>query len=296
MVGCYSLLCSAQSYDWGKLGADSKVAAFLATSNPAVAVDLDKPYAELWMGTHPNGPCFIVGGDKAEPPALKEWISRDPAKSLGSAVLAKFGGDLPFLFKVLSIRKGLSIQAHPDKALAQKLHKSFPAIYKDPNHKPEMALAITPFEALCGFRPLAEIKRFLSTVPEFAAILDPSIVQAFLSDQADKSSLKTIFGAFCRVPEQRVKEAISSLVVRCKGRGVGKQENDFALNLACRLNEQFPGDIGCFCVFFLNYVKLEPGEAIFLGANEPHAYLSGDCVECMAGNVLIDKIKGCFCL
>lgn len=35
-------------------------------------------------------------------------------------------------------------------------------------------------------------------------------------------------------------------------------------------------------VFFLNYLKLNPSEAIYLGANEPHAYISGDCVECMA--------------
>ena len=42
-----------------------------------------------------------------------------------------------------------------------------------------------------------------------------------------------------------------------------------------RLNDQFPGDIGCFCVFFLNYVTLKPGESLYLGPNEPHAYLSG---------------------
>lgn len=47
--------------------------------------------------------------------------------------------------------KALSIQAHPDKELAKNLHKRHPNLYKDDNHKPEMALAITQFEALCGF-------------------------------------------------------------------------------------------------------------------------------------------------
>jgi mannose-6-phosphate isomerase len=79
--------------------------------------------------------------------------------------------DLPFLLKVLSIRKALSIQAHPDKELARKLHNEFPKIYKDPNHKPEMAIALTPFEAFIGFRPLEEIKSHLETYPELATIV-----------------------------------------------------------------------------------------------------------------------------
>lgn len=49
-----------------------------------------------------------------------------------------------------------------------------------------------------------------------------------------------------------------------------------------RLNADFPGDVGCLCLFFLNVVRLEAGEAIFLSANEPHAYLDGNCIECMA--------------
>jgi mannose-6-phosphate isomerase len=52
--------------------------------------------------------------------------------------------------------------------------------------------------------------------------------------------------------------------------------------LVLRLENQYPSDIGVIAAFFLNHVKLKPGEALFLGANEPHAYLSGECVECMA--------------
>jgi mannose-6-phosphate isomerase len=79
--------------------------------------------------------------------------------------------DLPFLLKVLSIRKALSIQAHPDKEIARKLHQEFPKIYKDANHKPEMAVALTPFEAFIGFRPLEDIKAHLEEYPELVSIV-----------------------------------------------------------------------------------------------------------------------------
>lgn len=48
------------------------------------------------------------------------------------------------------------------------------------------------------------------------------------------------------------------------------------------LNRDFPDDVGILCLFFLNIIELEPGQAIFLPAQIPHAYLSGDCIECMA--------------
>lgn len=52
--------------------------------------------------------------------------------------------------------------------------------------------------------------------------------------------------------------------------------------LLLQLHQQYPGDIGCFAIYFLNLLTLKPGEAMFLEANVPHAYLKGDCVECMA--------------
>jgi mannose-6-phosphate isomerase len=63
---------------------------------------------------------------------------------------------------VLSVAKALSIQAHPDKELAKVQHKLHPNLYKDDNHKPEMALAVTEFEALCSFISLEVVYRSLS--------------------------------------------------------------------------------------------------------------------------------------
>lgn len=104
------LQCSVQNYDWGKLGYDSEVARLAAICSKSVTIDESKPYSELWMGTHVNGPSFVVDTDES----LSVWLQRN-MDSLGSDVRKEFGDQLPFLFKVLSVRKALSIQAHPNK-------------------------------------------------------------------------------------------------------------------------------------------------------------------------------------
>jgi mannose-6-phosphate isomerase len=78
------------------------------------------------MGTHPSGPSIVK--DSSRP--LSELLSSNPSL-LGDKVVQKFGkGQLPFLFKILSIHKALSIQAHPDKLLAKELHARDPKNYK----------------------------------------------------------------------------------------------------------------------------------------------------------------------
>lgn len=89
------------------------------------------------MGTHPNGPSKVLGGENEM--FLSDWIDAN-LDVLGPTVKETFDGKLPFLFKVLSVNKALSIQAHPNKSHATVLHKERPEIYKDPNHKPEMAI------------------------------------------------------------------------------------------------------------------------------------------------------------
>jgi mannose-6-phosphate isomerase len=98
------------------------------------------------MGTHPAAPSVVLPTGEH----LRGWLARN-RDALGSPVDERWGGDLPFLFKVLSVAKPLSIQAHPDKALAEELHALRPDAYRDANHKPEMAIAITHFRALFGF-------------------------------------------------------------------------------------------------------------------------------------------------
>lgn len=90
------LRCSVQNYDWGRLGSESTVAR-LFSFNSGAEIQLDKPYAELWMGTHDSGPSFLVG--EGESRTLKSWILENP-NVLGDKVAQKWGSDLPFLFKV----------------------------------------------------------------------------------------------------------------------------------------------------------------------------------------------------
>ena len=155
---------SIQKYAWGKKGSTSLVAQ-LAKSSGDLEINENENYAELWIGTHPSGQAVLV--DSGKP--LAELIKEDPSV-LGAKVVERFGPTLPFLLKVLSVEKALSIQAHPDLELAKKLHASFPDIYKDPNHKPEMAIALTPFEVMCGFRSVDKIVSYLKgKVYKFAA-------------------------------------------------------------------------------------------------------------------------------
>ncbi|XP_006888355.1 PREDICTED: mannose-6-phosphate isomerase isoform X2 [Elephantulus edwardii] len=177
------------------------------------------------MGTHPRGNAKILD-NRISQKTLGQWIADNP-DSLGSKVKDTFNGQLPFLFKVLSVKTALSIQAHPNKELAEKLHLQAPEHYPDANHKPEMAIALTPFQGLCGFRPVEETVAFLNMA-------------------------------------------------------AGNNMEDINGQLLLELHQQYPGDIGCFAIYFLNLLTLKPGEAMFLEANVPHAYLKGDCVECMA--------------
>ncbi|NWW48513.1 MPI isomerase, partial [Pedionomus torquatus] len=241
---------------------------------------------QLWMGAHPRGDAVIQ--DNCIPQkTLGQWIADNPA-CLGTKVKDAFQGHLPFLFKVLSINTALSIQAHPNKELAAKLHAQFPEHYPDANHKPEMAIALTPFEGLCGFRPVQEIVSFLQTVPELRALIgEVAAEQLERSGSNDprgvSAALRVCFTRLMKSEKKFFVNQLNLLVKRITQEAAeGKDTSGSNGDLLLRLHSQYPGDIGCFTIYFLNLVKLEPGEAMFLGANEPHAYLQGDCVECMA--------------
>lgn len=103
---------SLQIYDWGKIGLKSKVAQLLKAAGGTV--DEGKHYAELWLGTHPSGPSYISADNSDEFENLDFWIQKNPS-FLGKEVSSKFNAKLPFLLKVLSVNKALSIQMHPSK-------------------------------------------------------------------------------------------------------------------------------------------------------------------------------------
>jgi len=272
--GVCSLKCVVQQYAWGKVGNDSLVGRLASSGQPDFKLDTTAPYAEMWVGTHPSGPSLVLDGD--EPVALSDWMKVNSKK-----------GSLPFLFKILSVRTALSIQAHPDRTLAARLHHSKPDKYKDDNHKPEMAVAITPFEAMCSFRPAAQILANLKATPELVAVvgevavelLEATIVPGVPTQgEPFKMALRALFEALMSSPKHVVEASLRALMDRVEGGPDGLDA------LASRLHAQYPGDVGVFCAYLLNYTVLQPGEALFLAANEPHAYISGDCAEIMANS------------
>ncbi|KAL9032149.1 MAG: hypothetical protein Q9180_006670 [Flavoplaca navasiana] len=299
-VPLIQLQCGVNSYDWGKVGKESAAAKYAAaTEANQFSIESEKPYAELWMGTHPSLPSKDVETQRS----LLDLI-QDNKALMSLKISEKYGEKLPFLFKVLSIRKALSIQAHPNKKLAEQLHAKDPKNYPDDNHKPEMTIAVTPFEGLCGFRPLKEITHFLATVPSLRKLIGEDAAKAFenavsgreLSSSAEdlesnKKALQTAFSALMNQDKSTVAAGAKELVASAKKEGEsfagggGPSNNGKELaDLVVRLNGQFEGDIGLFVLFYLNYVKLEIGEAMFLKADDIHAYLSGDIIECMASS------------
>ncbi|KAF8631319.1 hypothetical protein AX15_002461 [Amanita polypyramis BW_CC] len=288
-IPVFKIIPTTQQYDWGRIGGTSVVAQFATSSRlPEFTIDDKRPYAELWMGTHPKSPSRVASTNKVLSDHLREIPSL-----IGPKVIDRFNagdGNLPFLFKVLSIKKALSIQTHPDKKTAEELHAKQPDIYK---------VALSPFLALCGFRPLPEIAASLKATPEMAALIPPVILQRFINLSATsqtisadlpgsgieaKNALKDVFSAIMTAEESKIKTQLEKLVIRYeKGDDLSDVSQDL-VDLVLRLNSQFPGDVGVFCAFVLNYVRLNPGEAIFLGAGEPHAYVEGDIIECMANS------------
>lgn len=253
-------------------------------------IDETMPYAELWLGTHPNGMSNVIipneDGSLSSVPLI-HYVQKNPELHLGVTGVTEMSDDydLTFLFKVLSIEKVLSIQAHPDKYLAAQLHKKKPHMYKDPNHKPEMAIALTDdFEAMCGFRPIYDIVSNLLDYPEFTDLIGSirhDLLECVLGakcSEHNRNTLKRLFHVYMTANHDHLQRNISKISER-----LTEKANPTALDLLIlKLIDQFPGDPGIFAPIIFNHVKLSAGQAFYIGANEPHAYIQGDILECMA--------------
>lgn len=289
------LECAAQSYGWGKVGSNSLVARLKNAQSSDFNIRDGQPYAELWIGTHPNGMSQIVlppleGDDQPRRMPLVEYVQRNPNMHLGvdGVETPSQDYDLTFLFKVLSIEKVLSIQAHPDKYLAAQLHTENPSAYKDPNHKPEMAVALDDnFEAMSGFRPITDIASNLLEYPEMANVIGQAsknevifAVERNLGGNT-RSTLQKLFQSYMTASDECIQTNLNILLTRLEAKK--SESSTTALdNLILKLANQFPGDSGIFAPIIFNYLKLKKGDAFFIGANEPHAYIQGEILECMA--------------
>ncbi|KAB8290231.1 hypothetical protein EYC80_011099 [Monilinia laxa] len=267
------LECQCNNYPWGRQGKESLAAKF-AASTPGGKFKLDesKEYAEMWMGTYPTTPSLILSTGQD----LQEHLNANKETSIGKPILDKFGADLPYLPKILSIAKALPLQIHPDKKLAAKLHEQDPEKFGDTNHKPEIAVALGKFEVFVGWKPLSEIESLFTSIP--------ILTSKFLSSPSstiDKETLKSIVHKILSLPD----EVISNIYTTLKETPSSKfPTSSYIPSLLPRLASQYsPTDPGnLVALLTMNYLVLQKDDAIYVPADGIHAYLSGNIVECMA--------------
>ena len=239
-----------------------------------------EPQAELWVGAHPRAPAVLRRGGIDRP--LNEVIAADPSGELGAAVASSFGDELPFLLKILAVAQPLSLQTHPTRQQAQagfdaEEEQGIPIgadhrSYRDRNHKPELICALEPFTALCGFRPPNSAAALLESlaVPGLAPAIDA--LQTGGTSQALRWLLER--------PRSEAAEIAHRVVAACAQPGPFPDERRWAV----RIGGQHPGDIGVAVALMLNLVRLEPGQALYLGPGNLHVYLHGVAVEIMANS------------
>ncbi|PHM52434.1 mannose-6-phosphate isomerase [Xenorhabdus sp. KK7.4] len=262
-----------QHYDWGSTTALTDI---YGIANPD-----NQPMAELWMGAHPKCSSQVADPETGQPIALNQLIAQDPEKYLGKKVATQFGR-LPFLFKVLCAAQPLSIQVHPDKSSAEKgfTRENAAGIplnspqrnYKDDNHKPELVYALTPFRAMNAFRPLSEITELLSYVSNAHPDIQPFI------QHPTEQGLSFLFAQLLNMQGKQKSLALAVLKSALNSRQGEPWET------IKKMTEFYPDDNGLFTPLLLNIVELQPGQAMFLYARTPHAYLEGVALEVMANS------------
>ncbi|WP_310607315.1 mannose-6-phosphate isomerase [Buttiauxella brennerae] len=265
------LINSVQNYAWGSKTALTEL---YGVENPE-----NLPMAELWMGAHPKSSSKILDNGTAR--SLRDVIDANKPALLGKAVAERFG-ELPFLFKVLCADQPLSIQVHPNKkaselGFAKENAAGIPLDaaernYKDPNHKPELVFALTPFLAMNAFREFSDIVSLLQPVSG----AHPAI--AHFLQQPDAERLSQLFANLLKMEGEEKSLALGVLKA-----ALNNQQGEPWETIRV-ISEFYPDDSGLFSPLLLNVVKLQPGEAMFLFAETPHAYLKGVALEVMANS------------
>lgn len=275
---------TVRPYAWGSTTAIPELLGIASTG---------EPQAEMWMGAHPGAPSRVTRDshdtrNTAEQP-LSDLIAADPVGELGAAAVEKFGPRLPFLLKILAAGAPLSLQVHPNLAQAKEGYAAEERAgvpidaphrnYKDPNHKPELICALTPFDGLCGFRtPLA--------AADLLAGLDVDSLKPYvdlLHAHPEEAALREVLTAVLAADPDEMAATVAEAAAAAERLGG-------AYAPYASIAHHYPGDPGVIAAMLLNYVQLQPGEALFLGAGVPHAYLNGLGVEIMANS---DNVLRC---
>jgi mannose-6-phosphate isomerase len=231
----------AQHYAWGDTAAIPRILGLEADG---------RPWAEWWLGTHPSAPSTLDGGRP----------------------LVEVAGELPYLLKLLAAHQALSLQTHPDTTTAAEGFTRETAegialddarrIYRDPYAKPEVLIALSPFDTLCGFRPLGDTEALLHSVGAHA-----------LAAALRQDGLEATVGAIYRAQVDT-----AAVITACASHPSPQAQ------LVRDLDLVYPGEPSVVVTLFLNRLRLRPGEAVYLTPGNLHAYLRGVGVEVMGAS------------
>ncbi|RSS32980.1 mannose-6-phosphate isomerase, class I [Streptomyces sp. WAC08241] len=268
------LVNTVRPYAWGSTTAIPELLGTAPTG---------EPQAEMWMGAHPGAP------SRTERGPLNELIAADPVRELGERTVERFGPHLPFLFKVLAAGAPLSLQVHPDLDQARSGFAAEEAAgipidaphrtYKDANHKPELICALTPFEGFCGFRAPADAADLIAALGVDS--LKPYV--DLLHAHPEEAALREVLTALLTADPEETAHTVAEATAAADR--LGGAHAPYA-----RLAHHYPSDPGVVAAMLLHHVRLQPGEALYLGAGVPHAYLDGLGVEIMANS---DNVLRC---
>jgi mannose-6-phosphate isomerase len=277
----YRLKNQIQHYAWGTKNENAFIPKLLG-----FVPEKDKPYAELWIGAHPKAPSLVLIENREEP--LDKLIAKYPYEILGKKVVEKFGNKLPYLLKVLSCQTALSIQAHPDKKLAEILHAEDPENYPDENHKPEIAIALDNLKALVGFRPVKEIIDIIEKYPALKNSIPLDLLSKLKNLEGRKKELlKELYLRVMKFDSGELREIITAI----REQILNTNEKTIEEEEFIKQYEVYGIDVGLLSILIFNIIELNSGESIYTEAGVPHAYLRGLTPKFKDVDTLVEMLK-----
>lgn len=276
----YALKNEIRPYPWGSTTAIPRMLGVPPTG---------EPQAEMWIGAHPASPSVVLDGTGRP---LTEVIAADPERELGDVITERFGNRLPFLLKLLAADEPLSLQAHPDPALAVEGFERENAAgipidsstrnYKDPYAKPEMICALTDLEALVGFRSLSAVWA------DVEALGVAEELRPYLSGADGDDDIRRVFRGLLELGADERARLVAAVLARTA------DSTQPIARLLHHLGTRYPTDSGVLAALLMNHLRLTPGSAVLLPSGNLHAYVSGVGVELLANsdNVLRGGLTG----
>jgi mannose-6-phosphate isomerase len=247
------------------------------------------------MGVHPEGPSTLdIPGEQ---PLLPDFISKYPRLCLGEKVSREFGA-LPFLFKLLAAAKPLSVQAHPNLSQAragfERENKAGLPLnasnrnYKDPNHKPEILCALSPFRAMCGFREpdaiLGLMNLFFRNAGSGAGLAQGAALLGEALGAGKKEALQGFLTTLFGLPGEFRRDLTAYTLEQEPVLANTAPQYAEIWRTAADFARLYPADPAVIAPLYLNLIELAPGEAVYLPAGVLHAYIEGFGVELMANS------------